>query len=354
MCGTILLVSLAAATVNLASSEVSYFPGSYFDQEGRTTLQRRALETWPGPTRLAELWFSDEFDGRGRVALLLGAAAFHDPQLLPVYRDALASDSQRFRQAAAYGYRDLIGDRLPDVRQPIDDRTAAALDGEMAAVAETLRRHPLSAIWLQAVLAPSGGTLPGYQGVVLNRAQGDVLRSLDRVLEPTDLDLVETAWWACDELEIRIALVRLAQGLALTRFVQIPGGAKPVWGPKVYDRALEDFAAWLDTAPRRGCRLDASACLRAQLRQMGLDWVEDPFGGAACLAWQQVLLKGSDSWWPLAARQLYRCGGPTAELTTVDVTSDASRASRERVLEFYRLRSNEAAARIAAAEAKAR
>ena len=31
----------------LHSSEVSHFPGSYFDSSGRTQLQARVMQTWP-------------------------------------------------------------------------------------------------------------------------------------------------------------------------------------------------------------------------------------------------------------------------------------------------------------------
>lgn len=339
MNGSVLLASLMMASgINLSSPDASYFPGSYFDQQAKARLQQQALEQWPGPTRLVELWFSDEFDGHGRLALLLGAPAFHDPQLLAVYRDALGAGSERFRQGAAYGYRDLIGDRLPDVRQPIDDRSAALLVGEITAVENTLRRHALVEVWLQALLASAGATMPGYDGVVLNRAQGDVLHSLDRILEPTDLDLVVQAWQQCHEIEVRIALMRLAEGLALERFVKMPGGTNSAWGPRVYERALDGFAAWIERATGDDCALDPAAIQRAQLAAMGLAWVQDPYDGAACFAWQQVLLNGFETWWPTAARQLYRCGGPYADLTTFQIGTDAARGAREQLLGFYRLR----------------
>ena len=69
---------IAAATPLLvlaqltAAKHVSYFPGDYFDTHSRAALHKEVLEGWPGPTRLVELWSSDELEEDQQVLLLLG------------------------------------------------------------------------------------------------------------------------------------------------------------------------------------------------------------------------------------------------------------------------------------------
>ncbi len=109
---------LLLTTINfsaVSSDAVEWFPSDYFNGHPRTQLQREVLEYWPGPTELVRLWNEGELSEDDRVILLVGGAAFHDPQLLAVYRQAVISDSQRIRQAAVYGYRDLLADGLPNV-----------------------------------------------------------------------------------------------------------------------------------------------------------------------------------------------------------------------------------------------
>jgi len=334
----LMTAALAAAIPGFGAPEVRFFPGSYFDTVARYPIQARALRSWPGPAGLSRLWFDEELDESSRVVLLLGAAAFHDPQMLPVYRDAVERPSQRLRQAAAWGYRDLIGDRLPDLRRPIDDRTARMLAGEMQAVEATLRRQPLPAFWLQALLAVEERSLPGYAGVVLQRGRGDALRALDRLVEPADLTLLVRAYEASGRDETRIGIVRLVEGLALEKFVEKPTGPRAGWGTKTYRRAMEAFEEWVDRRAGPGCRIDEAEVVRSQMAALGLPWVGDPFGAEACGAWQQVLLHGLDTWWSTAAEQLYRCGAPPARVSNLQVEDDPARRAREQVLEFYGLR----------------
>ena len=50
------IAAVVVAATNFISPEVSHFPGLYFDTEGKPTLQRRAMERWPGPTQIVESW----------------------------------------------------------------------------------------------------------------------------------------------------------------------------------------------------------------------------------------------------------------------------------------------------------
>jgi len=92
------------------------------------------------------MWRTGRLETPQSLAILLGAPVHHDPALLPVYREAIESPTPRIRQAAAYGYHDLIGDRLPDVSAGVSGREAARLAAEMDVLAETLRRQPLVAM----------------------------------------------------------------------------------------------------------------------------------------------------------------------------------------------------------------
>ena len=121
---------LALGSAVLHASEVSHFPGSYFDSSGRPQLQARVLQSWPGPATLVEQWRSAALESPQRLAILLGAPVHHDPSLLPLYREAIQSETPRVRQAAAYGYHDLIGDRLPDVKSGVSGREAVRLAAE--------------------------------------------------------------------------------------------------------------------------------------------------------------------------------------------------------------------------------
>ena len=79
------------------------FPGRYFDTRVRENFQRYVKASWPGPTELMRLWSDRDLSEEQRVALLLGGAVYHDPVMLPAYRAAIESKSQRLRQAATYG-----------------------------------------------------------------------------------------------------------------------------------------------------------------------------------------------------------------------------------------------------------
>ncbi len=301
---------LLLGPVWLHSSEVQHFPGSYFDSSGRIQLQARVMQSWPGPSALAEMWRSGTLDTPQRLEILLGAPVHHDPSLLPLYREAIQSESPRLRQGAAYGYHDLIGDRRPDVSSGVSRAEARRLAREIDLVAETLRRHPLVAIWLQAALQSEGRSLPSFAGVAPQRPATDCLKAVDTVMRFDDLDLLVQAYQLSARRPTRIALMRLIEGLTLSRFVPRSVGSAKAWGPEVYDR--ENFAL------------------------MGVE-LSDPRAAGACVYWQNVLRVGDSGWWAMAARQLYDCGGPWRELSVLQPESDLMRERRQDLLKFFRL-----------------
>ncbi len=320
----------------LHSSEVQHFPGSYFDSSGRVQLQARVMQSWPGPSALVEMWRSGTLDTTQRMAILLGAPVHHDPSLLPLYREAIQSDSPRLRQAAAYGYHDLIGDRLPDVSSGVSKAEGRRLAREIDLVAETLRRHPLVAVWLQAALQGEGRSLPSFAGVAPQRPATDCLKAVDTVMTFDDLDLLVQAYQLSERRPTRIALMRLIEGLTLSRFVPRSVGSTKAWGPEVYDRGLVDLDAAIASWQSGGCTVDATRVLAENFALMGVELC-DPRAAGACVYWQNVLRAGDSGWWAMAARQLYDCGGPWRELSVLQPESDLMRERRQDLLRFFRL-----------------
>lgn len=320
----------------LHSSEVKHFPGSYFDSSGRPQLQARVLRSWPGPSTIAEMWRSATLETPQRLAILLGAPVHHDPLLLPLYREAIQSETPRIRQAAAYGYHDLIGDRLPDVRSGVSLRAAARLGAEMDVLADTLRRHPPVAMWLHALLQAEGRGLPSFDGLAPQRSANDCLRAVDTLMSFDDLDLLVQAYQLSRRRPTRIALMRLIEGLTLSRFVPRSAGSTKAWGPEVYDRGMIELDAAIATWQRDGCTLDGNRVVAANLTAMGAV-VEDPRGPGACAYWQNVLRAGDSGWWAIAARQLYVCGGPWREMSVLQPESELMRERRVELMRWFRL-----------------
>ncbi|MCU0232560.1 MAG: hypothetical protein MUE90_00795 [Thermoanaerobaculales bacterium] len=330
-----LVLASATAASPLAADELQWFPGDYFDRYARASLQRQVLSGWPGPTALLQLWRSGALAEDERLGVLLGGAAFHDPVLLPLYREAVGSPSQRLRQAAAYGYRDLIADRLPDVRGGVDASAAEALDEEMAWVASTLRRRSLVELWLQSALAHGGASLPGWDAVTLQRTPADCLLAVEKVVDVGDLDLLAGGYRLAADRGLRIGLLKLIESLSLSRFIVIPEGGHHGWGPQVYEQAFAGLDAALQRWARGGCAVDGVAVQRERLAAMGAAGVE-PMGPEACVLWVNVLDKGDPQWGLPAARRLYACGGPFLELSALDAGSERNAAQRRELLRWFR------------------
>jgi hypothetical protein len=333
---TAVLLPVMASSAVLFSPQIRYFPGSYFDATGRTQVQRRVMERWPGPSALVQIWQSGELKRSQRVAVLVGSAVHHDPVLLPIYREAIESGSARLRQAAAYGYHDLLADRLPDVSRGVSRPAGRRLGAEMDQVAETLSRHPLIEIWLNGALQSEGGSLPGYRGVEPGRSLRDCAAAVERIMRPEDLDLLVRAYQAANEDQTRITLLRLIEGMTLQRLVVKLSGERRSWGPEIYYRALDQLDRAIVRWTADGCVVDFEVVVSQALTELGLPGV-DPLDAAACHAWQRVLLGGDPAWWSVAARQLYDCGGPWIELSVLQAESEQNEARRESLLRWFKL-----------------
>jgi hypothetical protein len=334
MAGTLVLAA-ALSGAALPTDAVQYFPGEFFDTRVHERFQRRVLASWPGPFELLRMWRETELSEKERVALLVGGAAFHDPVLMPAYREALASNSQLLKQAAAFGYRDLIADRLVSVDVIIDDRISEAIGREMRGMQRALERHSLIEVWLQSLLADEGMTLPGYEGIELKRPPMACLKAIDRLADIGDLDLLVTAFELSSHTVNQIGLLEIIDALSLSRFILTPTGANATWGSERYEIGFEHFRIGLGTWRKTGCQVDGEEVLRRNLRSLGAE-VDDPLSSEACVVWFGVLRGEVPKWWATAARRLYACGGPKYELSALNANSQANRAQRDQLVSWYR------------------
>jgi hypothetical protein len=330
----LILASMMGASVLNSAWEIQWFPGSYFDSRGRVPLQRRAMVRWPGPDELLRLWQEEKLTERQRVALLLGGAAFHDPVLLPAYREALDSTSQRVRQAGIYGYHDLVADLTPNVAREIDDQTAARLGEEMDTVAESLRRNSLLSVWLQTMLVSEGSTFPGWQGVIFRRSGGDSLRAAERLVGVEDLDLLVRAFQLSKNQQNRIGLTMLIEAVSLSRFIELPTNAREAWGPKNFADGMRRLEATLPSWYGAGCSIDGEKVLVRNLRALGVV-IGDPLSPEGCGMWINVLARGLPRWWMLAAKRLYACGAPWYELSALEPDSEKNRVAQGILVNWY-------------------
>ncbi|MEJ2189696.1 MAG: hypothetical protein P8Y93_09850 [Acidobacteriota bacterium] len=335
MAMTAIILAAATSAALPAADQVRWFPGPYFESRARIQLQRAAMERWPGPAQLLDMWRDEKLPEEKRLAILLGGAAFHDPQLLPLYREAIASDSQRLRQGAAYGYRDLLADLHPNVTAGVNAQESRLLGEEMDTMAETLQRHSLLALWLESALAREGASLPDWQGVVLDRPSRSCFEAVESLAVVDDLDLLVTTYRLSTSRDSRLTLMQLIEGLSLDRFIVMPSGSGGAWGAEAYDNALKDLDRTLMQWSHGGCTIiDGESVLRANLRKLGVDNV-DPLGPEGCDIWLEVLQRGLPAWWMLASRRLYACGGPWIELSTINRNRAETQERRPRLLGWY-------------------
>jgi len=316
---------VAAAGRLPVSAVVQYFPGDYYTKHAHQAVARMVLLRWPGPQELARRWRSGPRDERQRLGILLGGTAFHDPVLLPVYREALADPDPLIREAAAFGFRSLIAAPLPDVRADIDDAAAKRLNREIAGIQETLRSRSLVRYWLDRL--EERETENGSRAV-----RGAALRALDVLLRPEDLPELAAGYLAMKDKLDRYALLPLLQAMTCRRFIFKPAGPRAGWGPGIYEVAADELETWLAAQND----LSPSAVLTINLAAYGMAGV-DPMGSEACPVWLEVLRRGQPFQWPLAARQLYRCGGLPVGMSMLSRSTKQLRARREAILRWYGL-----------------
>jgi hypothetical protein len=330
------IVVMAVAATNFISPEVSYFPGSFFEAKAKAHLQTRVMDQWPGPSQIVDHWRNGDLDENEMLAILLGMSASHDPVLLPIYRDAVMSDNDRIRMAAAYGYRELLGDALPNVANGVDLESARQLAAEMDAVAATLRERPLVEFWLQSVLMDDGASMPGWRGVVLKRPRGIGFRAVERVLTFDDFKYIATAYRLAQSRDTRVSLMRLLEAITLREFLKLPSDERAGWGSKQINQALEAADAYVDYWIDVRCITDPTMILTNSMHAMGVRRVQ-PLAPSSYEVWLQVLKRGADPWHMMAARQLHNFGGRWSQLSVLQAGSPQQVAARDELILWYRL-----------------
>ena len=322
-----LLLGLSLGPVPRA---VDYFPGDYYLRHGRTAVEWTALDRWPGPTGLLELWRSGTLDSRERIALLLGGGAFHDPQLLPAYEEGLLDPSPKIRMAAAFGLHVLLADGVPDLKSGVDPEAGRKLARIVRGLEEALRSQDLVQAWLQSLLWSEGTTFSNGAVLRFDRPREACASALDQLLQPEDLPLVVEAYRTARTTAVRSTLMRLMSGLGLERFLVRPKGLQKGWGSAIYRQAMDRADAYAD----RLCVVDVAALYRRRLLTLGARGIA-PFDRSSGELWLRVLQKAPAEWWAVAARLVYRNGGPPFFPALSDPESPASKRARKGILDFY-------------------
>ncbi len=334
MIATLLALNLVFYMGNLGDKESQYFPGTYYNETTREQLHRKVLTKWPAVNTLLEVSQNRKnLSPRRRVTLLLGGAAFHNPLLLPAYISAISHSEMRVRQAAAFGYRDLIADRFPDVSSGITAPERRGLEGEMRAVLATLRANTLTEMWAASLLSNENILLPGYRGLVFKRRPIDCLNSLDVLVQAEDLQLLATTYNLSQHLGTRLNLLRLIEGLSLQRFMEIPQGEHAKWGPRDYEEGFAALDSWLHSSEVRKCGLQPETVLTNSFTQMGAAGI-DPLSKRSCGVWLGILDKGDPKWWGLATRRLYECGSPPANIPILKTANEVEMKRRNAILKW--------------------
>jgi len=333
---SICIAAAAVAATNFVSPEVGYFPGSFFEAKAKAHLQHRAMEQWPGPAQIMTRWRSDGFTPQETMAILLGMSASHDPVLIPLYRDAVASPDGRLRMAAAYGYRDLRGDAQPNVSGGVDLRIAEQLAAEMRDVERTLRERPLVEFWLQAALMNDGRSMPGWRGVVFKRPQGTCVRAVEQVMEFEDFGYLAAAYRLAETNALRVGLMRLLEAISLQEFFTKPTGTRTGWGTRDIDEALEAADLFVDQWIDVRCTTDPDRVLAVSMSAMGVRGVQ-PMAADAYDVWLQLLRRGRTQWRMMAARQLYNLGGRWSQLSVLQSDAKAQKEEFDQLVAWYRL-----------------
>ncbi len=324
------LSALVAVSASLPEMpNVTNFTNDYYLEHRRDAFEQLVMTRWPGPDALLELW-AEDLNQRQRVAVLLGGAAYHDPILLPIYAEAATSDDPLLRKAAAFAYRDLIADRLPNVRGGVTLEQGRALAGEIRAVSDTLRTRSLPELWLDAALYPEQQSFTGRPGVVLRRSPEGCLKALDRLYRPEDIDLYVRALELSTSDKLRIGLVQFIEAAALQEFLIIPRGPREPRPYGLYLYSIEAAEQWLVPS----CEIDTAEVIGESMSELGARGV-DPYASWSIDVWLHLLRKGPARWWPTASIQLYRFGGPYVPLSVLRADGEANDASRRKLLGWY-------------------
>ena len=153
-------------------------------------------------------------------------------------------------------------------------------------------------------------------------------------MDVEDLDLLVRSYRLVKGRRARINLLKLVEGVSLSRFIVRPSIDKKGWGSYVYDDGLASLDAAIRKWSRGGCTIDGGAVVRGNLGVVD-SRDGDPLASEARDLWLEILKGGNSRWWMFAAKRLYACGGPWYELAVLDPESQQNVSERDALLKWY-------------------
>jgi len=299
----------------------SYYPGVGVQREAHMldVIQREVAEELltrgPGPGQLLARFLANELDGDQRVAVLLGACHYHDPQLLPLYRAAFEEGNVKEKLAAAVGFYQLVGLVPPAPSTiPATGPHWQALAQRARELERATRERPLSTLWARSYLVAIGAGKP--QPFAFQAKPEECLEALARIAQPEDLPEV-LALWPLARPQDRSRLVRLLEALTLSELVPKPPNPQGPTGPWLMETAVNTVEAFVASL----CRTpDGWEGFWRKASELG--------GGDVKAGLLKVLQHPYPPAWPMAAFHLQGFGAPAVLL---DRTRPDNPANKEQV-----------------------
>ncbi|MCX7895338.1 MAG: hypothetical protein N2447_05215 [Thermoanaerobaculum sp.] len=308
----------------------SYWPGVGVQRDANmlADIQREAgeelLTRGPGPSQIMARFHRGQLSPDERVALLLVACYYHDPQLLPLYRWAFEKGNTREKIAATVGFWRLVGLLPPSPSViPATGPHWQQLAARAAELQQATRERPLVALWVNSYLAASGLVKP--TGFTFHATPEECLNALARLAQPEDLPYVVALWPLATRFEDRSRLVKILEAITLSRVVPEVRGDRTPTGPWIMETAINTVDAFV-----------ANLCFTPDGWALFLHNAAALAGGDLREGFLAALRQLYAPVWPLAAAQLQGFGAPAAIFDRTWPDHPSNSAARNRVLEVFR------------------
>jgi hypothetical protein len=267
----------------------------------RSDVGRQMRTAGPGPQQLAARYQGGQLTRDEKVAVLLAAADFHHPCLLPVYAAALRSADLRERQAALVGLHWLLGELAPDATaipadSPLWERAAGVAEALVAAA----RERTLVQLWVDSYLAAVDRAPAGRW--VLAREPRHCLDAIREIATPADLDALVALWPLLVEQPHRYHVMGTIEMVSLQKFVEIAKSPRGGWGSMYYDASARRVDDWVGS---RCGTVDGESLVRWKVRDAATRQELGEVGG-----WLALLGAGYPPVWPTVADALVAFGAP--------------------------------------------
>lgn len=283
----------------------------------------------PGPGQMAARWRSGKLTPDERVAILLTGASFHDPVLLPAYRDAADSKDEREKKAALVGLGWLFGESAIWLR-PQDDRpeywaeVAKTVDQLIAAT----RERTLVAIWADSYLGAIG--MPTRPGLTFTRKADRCLDAIRELATPADLDELVALWPQVSDLRHRNHLRRTIEMITFRSFESPSSeGPRAPTGTWQVRAAVDATDAWVSGL----CGTRRGDLVAAPPAEPGVEGAV-ALGGEAG-PWIRVVNLEIPSLWPVAVERLSAYGAPAVSLNRMNFDDPRNREAIRKVRRYF-------------------